>query len=248
MDLTIRIRAPFCREDRRRRFKEFVVWVIPKLKAEMGADFRWDEGAIQFEYPPVSLMYYITDTHIIQYLNKYAYSQEQPTGDVVTIRSESTVDFIKSAIAIHHPAGPVDWTPDITNTVCGGRGNPARSAGIKEIGPRVGNLQIKGRGPPKRDQRPLMLKKFEAMLLILLKLANECGEGQIVKKSQYRAVRTGLLMQWNAAARGDNTNELSPSDFKAEAWFDWLFLFRMLWSKNLTKQSDIQDQVVFPAA
>uniref|UniRef100_A0A0G4HYR9 Uncharacterized protein n=1 Tax=Chromera velia CCMP2878 TaxID=1169474 RepID=A0A0G4HYR9_9ALVE len=153
IDLTTRIRAFFCREDRRRRFKEFVVWVVPKLKAEMGADFPWDEGTIQFECPPVSLMYCVTDTHVIQYLNKYAYGQEQPTGDAVAIRAESTVDFIKSAIAIHHPAGPVDWTPDITNTVCGGRGNPARSAGTKEIGPRVGNLQMKGRGPPKRDKR-----------------------------------------------------------------------------------------------
>uniref|UniRef100_A0A0G4F504 Uncharacterized protein n=1 Tax=Chromera velia CCMP2878 TaxID=1169474 RepID=A0A0G4F504_9ALVE len=71
------LRAPRVDQKRKNKFVKFMEWVIPKMEAELGSNFRWKRPINCFA-PPTSLVWAIRDDHVISFLNHLGFGIEEP--------------------------------------------------------------------------------------------------------------------------------------------------------------------------
>ena len=120
-------------------------------------------------------------------------------------------------------------------------GNPIKSVAVNQIVDRVKKAEARKLGAPSKARRSSTLDEHRKTLRLVRSEGAEWGENLIWKYG----LPAQLNFQFHMIARLDDTMHSLEENMKSHPQFDFTFMTKLSWSKNVSKERDAPWQIVF---
>ena len=213
---------------------------LRSYKNKMCDFMKWlhntEEYTPQTEYARDDLLA-IRPVHIVRFLNKKAYGDEDPPRDARPMEArKETLDYYKKSISFFMPRKKTRWHEDTEY------GNPTQSDAVNELISEVEGFETHGEGRDSTARREFE----ESELRRLLNLFRVTPLGGLVTAFGLPAQ---FVMQVQMMARLDDTCMFQKQYLdQHNVWGDYALRFRMLWSKTVKKRKQAPWQIMFASA
>ena len=195
---------------------EMMTYLFPEREYEAGHEFSAEELGV------------LTPEHVYRWMAHKVYGLEEPGPDDKPIGRSTSLNYYKKAISYFMPNRLMPWN-EIAKV-----GNPTRSTIISDLQRSTIRLETRRQGITSKADRALLAGEFQQVMDML-----DAYE-DFNRKYQFPCI---FKFQFHLIARLDDACRLKKVNMKGSDMFDFIFLTKLNWSKNVHEERDCPYQV-----